>query len=256
MDSFDPFDPQSIARHNFAQTPGQRLQREQEWTVRLGPHLSDDQLHHWITVAEELLAQGFDGNYGQTQRLARSVRQVLLTARGLAIEPAPMGPAFGPLLQALRVNSQPGQPAPSPLIQSLINARDFRPSAASLTQDHAEDLGTTVNQSQDHAEGSQPTAEKLRQHAEEPEASAQESHQHAQQPQTTVSEPHQHAISPQIKVEHLHQHAESPRVTVTGQLEEPPRHSIFDNDGDDDASAPLNFTHGKKRERQVSPERR
>lgn len=30
MDALNPFDPQSIARHSFAQTPGQRLQREQE----------------------------------------------------------------------------------------------------------------------------------------------------------------------------------------------------------------------------------
>ncbi|KAG9666912.1 hypothetical protein KCU99_g9362, partial [Aureobasidium melanogenum] len=68
----DPFDPHSIARSNAERTLSQRRQREGEWLMRLNPHLSNDQLRSWTDVAEELLTQGFEGNYGQTQRMARA----------------------------------------------------------------------------------------------------------------------------------------------------------------------------------------
>lgn len=79
----DPFDPHSIARSNAERTLSQRRQREGEWLMRLNPHLSNDQLRSWTDVAEELLTQGFEGNYGQTQRMARAVRAACLEHRSV-----------------------------------------------------------------------------------------------------------------------------------------------------------------------------
>ncbi|KAH0332514.1 hypothetical protein KCU81_g10088, partial [Aureobasidium melanogenum] len=269
MDPLDPFDPRSIARHNTAQTSGQRLQREQEWGVRLNSHLSDDQLHHWITVAEELLAHGFDGNWGQTQRLARSIRTALLTTRGLEIEPSPVNPPLGPLMQALRNTSQPAQPAPSPLIQSLVNARDFQPSAAAnQAQQNAEESQAPAGQASQHAEETQAPAGESDQRAQQPQENAEdsqspadESPHHAQQPRTTAEESHQHAQqSPGHDEEPDQDVHQSPRhINESPKHDEEPDYDVQQSPGhahgssnvsDDDGHA-LDFVRGTKRTRRI-----
>ncbi|KAH0269280.1 hypothetical protein KCU91_g8822, partial [Aureobasidium melanogenum] len=61
--------------------------------------------------------------------MLRDMRSACLEHRNLTLPPQPAS-LPGPRLQALRDVSQPLTPAPAPLIQSLINARDFQPSAA------------------------------------------------------------------------------------------------------------------------------
>lgn len=77
----DPFDPKSLARSAARSTHGQREAREFEWTQKSNPHISDTQLSSFFDVAEILLEQGFTGSSNQVQRLARSVRTVLIKDR-------------------------------------------------------------------------------------------------------------------------------------------------------------------------------
>ncbi|KAH0355751.1 hypothetical protein KCU83_g1389, partial [Aureobasidium melanogenum] len=188
----DPLDSHSIARFNAERTLTQLQQREGEWLMRLNPHLSNDQLHSWTDVAEELLAQGFEGYYSQTQRLARTLRVAFLDSRSRPHSRAGFL-VLGPRLQALRDTSQPLAPAPAPPIHALVSARNFQLSAAQQSQEHAEEPQTT---------------------AEEPQSTAEESHQHAQQSPGHVEEPQATVEEPRQQAEQSHEHAEEPQTEV------------------------------------------
>lgn len=78
----DPFNSKSIAQARHAETVNQRRDREAHWVIQLA-HLPDDRLHSFFDVAEELIQLGFQGDYGQTQRLARDVRAAIIESRSL-----------------------------------------------------------------------------------------------------------------------------------------------------------------------------
>ncbi|KAG9952311.1 hypothetical protein KCU85_g2195, partial [Aureobasidium melanogenum] len=129
---------------------------------------SASSLRSWTDVAEVLLTHGFQGNRGQIQRMARTLRSACLEHRNITLSPQPAS-LPGPLLQALRDISQPLAPAPAPLIQAVINARDFQPLAA---QQDAEELGSTADGSRQRAQQSQD--------AKEPRSTDEESHHNTQ----------------------------------------------------------------------------
>lgn len=128
---------------------------------------------------------------------------------------------MSPLMQALEAMSQPIQPAPSPLIQSLINARDYRPSAAHQSQETAEESQPQAQQTQEHAEDPQPAAEQSQEPAEESQQQGQLSPEHA---------------------EHSPEHVQQSSVDEVGPTAHDVSATVLENDddvseNDDDVSA-------------------
>ncbi|KAG9634664.1 hypothetical protein KCU95_g4790, partial [Aureobasidium melanogenum] len=223
-----PFDPRSIARSNAERTSGQHQQCEAEWMLRLDPHLSNDQLRSWTDVAEELpeelkALRATTVKHKDWQGLCASLLSIIV------LEPA---------LQALRDTPQPLSPAPAPLIQALINARDFRPSAAQ--QSHEEPRTT--------AEEPRQQAEQSEEHADEPYTTAEDAPEQDEPDQQSSKHTDEDDEQTPEQNEELDQRDEE---ETSEQNEELNQQSPEHTDGDDDETPPLDFTHGKKRRRQI-----
>ncbi|KAG9566150.1 hypothetical protein KCU79_g3922, partial [Aureobasidium melanogenum] len=222
----DPFDPHSIARSNAERTLSQRQQREGEWLMRLNPHMSNDQLRSWTDVAEELLTQGFEGNYGQTQRMARAVRAACLEHRYLTFAP-----------QSSQLHEEPRTTAEQPRQQ------------AEHSEEHADEPRQQAEESEEHAEEPQSTVDGPHGRAQQSPEHVQQSPEHAEEPQATVEEPRQQA-------EQSQEHADEPQTEVRhSQQDLQQSHDVRNSDDDDHEGIPiLDFIHGTKRRRQVPSE--
>lgn len=78
----EPFlDPKAIVVKSFAATRGQRQQRQNEWLVKLNPHIHNDQSGSYFDMVEELLHEGSTGTFPKVKRLATDLHTPVLEDR-------------------------------------------------------------------------------------------------------------------------------------------------------------------------------
>ncbi|KAG9529906.1 hypothetical protein KCU93_g2935, partial [Aureobasidium melanogenum] len=185
------FDPKAIVVTSFAATRGQRQQRQNEWLVKLNPHIHNDQ----------------SGSYFDMQQTC--------TLQFLKTDAGP-----GPLLQALKAaheTAPPVLPPSTPLVQSPINARDYRPTHYSR-QLAAEAAPPTKETREAAQESPQHTTDSLQ--------PAEETHRHTADSRHAVNRkesPH-HARQAEGRVQPLGDSAQ-PFEDLNQPGKEPPQHT-------------------------------